>query len=187
MGVARQRTIIIRRGAHVVILHAHAQEGEIPWRLRFSPFTTAGTLGSLSRSGPSLGELSSYFRSSDRLSQYFIRGDPFYRLLLSPGVSVPPMAHDHGHLRTSDSPLQHSNFSSARSDYGTGSGFDRDPHHQVSVASFGGGGYPVPAHGGVPSLGAGQPRVALPPSVKLPPSMMSSYQPRPPQQQMMYV
>ena len=90
------------------------------------------------------------------------------------------MAQDHGHLRTSDGA---STFTSARSDYGTGSGFDREQHHPVSssvASSFGGGGYPVPAHGGVPSLGAGQPRVALPASVKLPPSMMmSTYQTQP--------
>ena len=99
------------------------------------------------------------------------------------------MAQDHGRLRNSDGPLQPSTFSSARSDYGTGSGFDRDSHRQASVASFGGGGYPVPAHGGAPSLGTGQPRVALPANVKLPPSMMSTYQthPRLPQQQMMSV
>ena len=94
------------------------------------------------------------------------------------------MAQDPGQLRSSDGLLQPATFSSARSDYGTGSGFEHEPHPAhaaASVASF--GGYPVPVHGGVPSLGAGQPRVALPPNVKLPPSMISTYQPRLSQQQ----
>ena len=97
------------------------------------------------------------------------------------------MARDRGQLRASEGLPQPSTFSSARSDYGSsgGSDFEHDPRHMTAAggASYGGGasgGYPapVPAHGGVPSLGVGQPRVALHPSVKLPPSMMSGYQPR---------
>ena len=78
------------------------------------------------------------------------------------------MSQNHGHLRSTDGHLQHSAYSTRTSDYA--SGFDQ----QNSYGSNGGYPAPVPAHGGVASMGIGQPRVALPPNVKFPPSMSQS-------------